>query len=180
MADNTTLNVGTAGDVIRSEDRAGVKTQVVGLDLGIGTGSEVLMAGAMPVTIAASVTVLPEWGSLWPMSQEIGTVYDGNQALTPKFAVISASASGNTPVVAAVVGRRIRVLRWSVSSNGAVNVKFQRATTDITGLYYLTQFAGVGGGYCPVGHFETGWAEALNINLSASVAVGGVCTYVEV
>jgi hypothetical protein len=162
--DNTQLNVGTAGDVIRSEDRAGVKTQVVGLDLGIGTGSEVLMAGMLPVA----------------SSNETGTVYSGTTALVPKFAVISASASGNTPVVAAVSGKKIRVLRWSVSANGAVNVKFQRGTTDVTGLYYLAQYASIGGGYCPVGHFETAVTEALNINLSANVAVGGVCTYIEV
>ena len=41
MADNTTLNTGTAGDVIRDVDRdaAGIKTQVVMLDVGgIDTG----------------------------------------------------------------------------------------------------------------------------------------------
>jgi hypothetical protein len=41
---------GTGGDSIRDKDRAGVKTQIVGLDLGIGTGTESLMSGAMPVT----------------------------------------------------------------------------------------------------------------------------------
>jgi hypothetical protein len=50
MADNSTLDPGTGGDSIRDKDRAGVKTQIVGLDLGIGTGTESLMSGAMPVT----------------------------------------------------------------------------------------------------------------------------------
>jgi hypothetical protein len=113
-------------------------------------------------------------------SNETDSIYSGSTALTPKFAAITASSSGNTSVVAAVAGKKIRVLRWSVSSNGAVNVKFQRATTDVTGLYYLTQFASVGGGYCPVGHFETASNEALNINLSGAMAVGGVLTYCEV
>jgi len=31
MTDNTTLNVDTAGDIIRTVDRSGTKTQVVGL-----------------------------------------------------------------------------------------------------------------------------------------------------
>lgn len=45
MADNTQLstNVGS-GDVVRTEDRAGVKTQIVGLDLN-PAGSEVLGTG---------------------------------------------------------------------------------------------------------------------------------------
>ena len=49
MADNTTLNTGTGGDVIRDKDRAGVKTQIVALDLN-PAGSETLMGGTMPVS----------------------------------------------------------------------------------------------------------------------------------
>jgi hypothetical protein len=44
MADNTQLNTGTGGDVVRDKDRAGVKTQVVGLDIN-PAGSEVLGTG---------------------------------------------------------------------------------------------------------------------------------------
>jgi hypothetical protein len=115
-------------------------------------------------------------------SDETTTVYSGTTALTPKFALISASSSGATTVVAAVAGKRIRVLRWSLSSNGAVNVKWQShiTPTDLTGLFYLTQFANAGGAYCPVGIFQTISGEALDINLSGAVAVGGVLTYVEV
>jgi hypothetical protein len=49
MADNTAITPGS-GETIRDKDRAGVKTQIVGIDLGIGTATESLMAGAMPVT----------------------------------------------------------------------------------------------------------------------------------
>lgn len=52
MADNTQLPSGAGGDIIRDKDRAGIKTQVVGIDLGIGTGSESLMTGKMPITSA--------------------------------------------------------------------------------------------------------------------------------
>jgi hypothetical protein len=55
MADNTVITPGATGDAIRDKDRSGVKTQIVGLDLGIGTGSEVLMAGSLPVTNSADV-----------------------------------------------------------------------------------------------------------------------------
>lgn len=48
MADNTTLDAGTGGDVIRDLDRTGVKTQIVALDLN-PAGAETLMDGSMPV-----------------------------------------------------------------------------------------------------------------------------------
>ena len=113
-------------------------------------------------------------------SDETSTLYNGTTALTPKFVKIVASASGATSVVALVSGKKIRALRLSVVANGAVNVKFQSNSTDITGRWFLTQFASGGGGYCPVGLFETAVVEALNINLSASVSVEGILTYIEV
>jgi hypothetical protein len=115
-------------------------------------------------------------------SSETSTIYNGTTALTPQFATIVASASGATTIVAAVGGKKIRVLRWSLSANGAVNVKWQShvTPTDITGLHYMTQFSTAGGAYCPAGIFQTLTGEALDINLSAAVAVGGELTYVTV
>lgn len=52
MADNTTLNAGTGGDVARSKDRTGVKTSIVALDLN-PAGAESLMSGTLPVSLAA-------------------------------------------------------------------------------------------------------------------------------
>jgi hypothetical protein len=49
MADNTTLNIGESGDVYRSIDKSGIKTQSVVLDLG-GSSSEILVSsGFVPV-----------------------------------------------------------------------------------------------------------------------------------
>jgi hypothetical protein len=45
---------------------------------------------------------------------------------------------------------------------------------------YFGANGGVAAAYCPVGHFETAAGEALNINLSGAVAVGGHVVYVEV
>jgi hypothetical protein len=50
MADNTILNTGSAGDTIRDKDRAGVKTQIVGIDVGIG-GTEALMSTTNPMPV---------------------------------------------------------------------------------------------------------------------------------
>jgi len=102
-------------------------------------------------------------------------------ALTPKFAPIAASSSGDNTVVAAVTDKKIRVLAFRLSCNGAVNAKFQSDTTDLTGLLYMDA-AGKGevGPFCPVGLFETASGIALQLNLSGAVAVGGYVVYVEV
>lgn len=55
MADNSTLNPGVLGDVIRDIDKSGVKTQVVTLDVG-GAGAESLVAGTVPVSGTVSVS----------------------------------------------------------------------------------------------------------------------------
>lgn len=52
MADNTQVNTGT-GDVIRDIDRAGVKTQIVGLDAG-GSGAESLVSLTNPLPVQPS------------------------------------------------------------------------------------------------------------------------------
>ena len=52
MADNTTLNPGTGGDVVAADDVGGVKYQVVKLDLG-GDGASAPVSGALPVSAAS-------------------------------------------------------------------------------------------------------------------------------
>ncbi len=113
--------------------------------------------------------------------QQIANVYNGSTAVTPQYAAITASSSGATTVVSLASGKSIYILRWSLTANGAVNVNWQSHTTtaNATGLHYMTQFSSTGGAYCPAGIFATTNGEALDINLSASVAVGGELTYVE-
>lgn len=64
--DNTTLPSGSGGDTVRTEDRSGVKTQVVGIDLDIGGASEKLMtsgqkaaADSLPVVLASDQPAVP-------------------------------------------------------------------------------------------------------------------------
>ena len=106
------------------------------------------------------------------------SIYDGTTALTPKFAKISASASGDNTIVAAVATSKIRVLRWGLTADGDVSAKWRSATSDITGARPLTKYASAGGAYCPVGCFETDADAPLVLNLSEAVAVGGELTYV--
>lgn len=108
-------------------------------------------------------------------------VMDGQTPLTPKFAPIAAASSGNNTVVAAVAGKKIRVLDYCLSFSGAVNAKFQTGAggTDLTGLHYGAANAQVPGSFNPLGKFETAAGALLNLNLSAATAVGGYVVYVE-
>lgn len=129
------------------------------------------MAGAAASTVASPVALATD---------HIAT---DTASLTPKFAKISTSASGASTVVALVAGKKIRVLQFWLTASGAVNAKFQShiAPTDLTGLLYMaTAGDGAAMNFCPVGLFETVAGEALDINLSGAVAVGGGLVYVEV
>lgn len=109
------------------------------------------------------------------------TMADGETPLLPKFAVITASSSGLNEIVAAVAGKQIRVLAYNYISSGTVNAAWRTgATTVIGGLGYWVANTGKVAPFCPVGWFETAVGEALNLNLSGAVAVGGEVTYVEV
>lgn len=67
MADNTQVTAGV-GDTMRSKDRAGVKSQIVGLDVGIG-GTEQLMTSAALADGAANPTI--------PAFASNGLLYNG-------------------------------------------------------------------------------------------------------
>lgn len=138
-----------------------------------------------PVSGSVSVTNLPGTQAVSgnvAASAETGTVYNGSTALTPLFAKISASSSGAQQAVAAVTSKKIRVLGYSLVAAGAVNVKFQShvSPTDLTGLMDFAGNGGISVPFSPVGHFETVAGEALDINLSGAVAVGGHLVYVTV
>ena len=113
-------------------------------------------------------------------------VMDGTTALTPKRALIVATASGDTVVVTGVGGKKIRVLSLAINAFGDANVEFQDAATGTSrsGLFDMGTSAGKAKGlvlaFSPVGHFETAVGAGLDINLSAAVTVEGHLVYVEV
>lgn len=96
----------------------------------------------------------------------------------PKYASVAAASSGDNAIVAAVTGAKIRVLSYVLSAAGTVNAKWRSATTDKSGLLYMVANTVVPAG-SPAGLFETAAGEALNLNLSGAIAVGGHITYVE-
>lgn len=97
-----------------------------------------------------------------------------------KFVAIAASASGDNALVAAITGKRIRVHGFTLSFAGTANAKFQSAASDLTGLYYGVANTQVQASYSEEGLFQTAVGEALELNLSAAIAVGGHLVYSEV
>ena len=100
-----------------------------------------------------------------------------------KFAAISLAASG--ALVAAVTGKRIRVLSYVLVAVTKTAVKFQSSTgnVDLTGAMTCgttSDSGGVSSGFNPAGHFQTAAGDALNLNLGTSVQVSGHLTYQEV
>lgn len=99
-------------------------------------------------------------------------------------AAVAAASSGDNTLVAAVAGKRVRVIAGVLSFGGTVNAKLKSgASTDLTGLYYGVAAAQVFFDYAPEGyggqrgHVETAPGEALVVNLSGAVAVGGHLVY---
>lgn len=102
----------------------------------------------------------------------------------PTHAVLSAvavsvSASGDNQIVAAVASQTTKLMGFDLWAAGAVNVKWRNGTTDLQGAAILT--ANGANYYFPISGEpwgETSVNTALNLNLSAAVAVTGRAWFV--
>lgn len=109
-------------------------------------------------------------------------ILNDTTALTPKFAAIDAATSGDNTLVAAVVGKKIRVLAvWMVAA-AAVTARFEDGAsgTALTGQMNLAANGGFVLPFNPVGWFETTANTLLNLELGGAVSVDGNVVYVEV
>lgn len=99
-----------------------------------------------------------------------------------KYAVINANTSGDNTLVAAVTGKRIRVLAGSVICTSAGDVRFESGAsgTALTGQYPVAANGGFVLPYSQVGWFQTASATPLNLELSGTLDCNGSLTYVEV
>lgn len=169
MANNVAATPGT-GATFKTTDTGGVHTGHVNVD-----SLPDVTVEALPARAATADAIVAKHAT--------DAIHNGLTALTPKFAKIAASSSGNNTLVAAVTAKKLRVVCYNFVVAGAVNVKFQSAAsgTDLTGLKtFAAAGGGMGAGYNPVGWFETVSGELLNLNLSGAVVVGGELTYIEV
>lgn len=109
--------------------------------------------------------------------------FDNYSVQVIKRAAIDGATSGDNTLVAAVTGKKIRVLAlMAVMTGTAVTIRFESAAggTALTGQMQPTQGGGFVMPFNPVGWFETNSGELLNMELSGAQSVDGVLVYVEV
>jgi hypothetical protein len=108
--------------------------------------------------------------------------YDPFSIQTIKRAVVDNATSGDNELVAAVAGKKIRVLDIVLISAGAATVRFESGAggTALTGQMTTAAGTGFAPGFNPFGHFETASGAALNLELSAAVSVDGWIIYAEI
>jgi len=93
--------------------------------------------------------------------------------------LITTAAATQQQQVAAVAGKKIRVLSYVLTSQGANNLAFRSAANDITGLLaFAASGEKVAAPFNPAGHFETVAGEALNTISSGAVIMGGHVAYI--
>lgn len=105
---------------------------------------------------------------------------NGPASIEIKRAVINLAATGT--VVAAVTGRKIRVLQAVFASAAVVTVTVKSASTALTGAMTVdgTAAGPVVLDFSPVGWWETTAGEALVFTLGSSVQVSGNLVYIEI
>jgi hypothetical protein len=99
----------------------------------------------------------------------------------PLYAVIDDALTPDNTIIAAVAGKKIRVLSFFLVAAGTVVARFESDTggTALTGQMNLALADPfVASGFNPLGHFETVAGELLNLELSLAVSVDGAITYV--
>jgi hypothetical protein len=122
---------------------------------------------------------------------DVSNLYDGSNVLVPKFAKLSSATSGNQTLVAAVVGKKIRIVALHILAGASTNnIYINDGTDDLYGdatrkiPLDVTGAAGAGGfalPFNPVGWFETGATNRpINVNLGSANSVLAIATYVEV
>lgn len=162
----------------------------------VGGGVE---AGCLRVTIANDSTglltvdaVQLDIDDLSPLADGVSSaddtsqIMDGLTNLTPKFANATIS-SGTTDgaIVAAVGGKKIRVLCYTLMAGGTAtdatfNTKPAGAGSRISMAHQCGRNGGAAPGYCKVGHFETVSGEGLTMTTSAGSTIEVQITYIEI
>lgn len=91
-----------------------------------------------------------------------------------KRAVIAATTTGDNTLVAAVTGKRIRVLSVVMSVSGALSARFESGAgvTALTGVMPLAANTVLQLDHNPLGWFETAAGALLNLELSANACHG--------
>jgi hypothetical protein len=213
LADNFTVSAPTStGSTFAADEVAGVLHQRVKIQYGVdGAATDVCDATPLPVDDAGGTITVDDGGGALTVdgtvtaqvartTSHIGatlstdSLMNATTALTPKFASIGCAALGDNTLVAAVAGKKIRVLSMQIliaaEAGAAIGVYIHDSTpTDMYGdaTHTIpmdnTGAAGVGGftlPFSPIGWMETAANTNLVANLSLAHEITGCVVYVEV
>ena len=99
-----------------------------------------------------------------------------------RLASIAVAASGDNTLVAAVTGKKLRVLSLVLLSTAKQTVRFESGAsgTALTGQMELAANAPLVLPFNPEGWFETAASALLNLELGGANAVAGSLSFVEV
>lgn len=97
-----------------------------------------------------------------------------NIPLTSQYAKANVAASQtDSSLVAAVTGKRIRVLSFRVMTGAtATNVTFNSASTAISETFACGANGGIASPWSPTGHFMTASGEALTVTTGSGSTTG--------
>ena len=112
--------------------------------------------------------------------QEMGRVFIAGIASEVKQAKINATTSGETQVVAAVTGKKLRVISVIFTTSAAISIGWRSASNVKIDPMSFAQNGGMTEQWRRGHFFETNTGEALNIYLSSNANVRGSLCYVEV
>jgi hypothetical protein len=154
MSDNTQVNLGAGGDVIRDIDRSGVKTQVVQLDAG-GTGAESLVSSTnpMPISVNAAGFIFSTANS---SSAQLapGATFSGTIETATSQPAISINITTDQPVtltlyqyidIAGTYAVKPRI--WNIDANAGIsfsmpiNGNYVKMTAQNAGIVTTTKFS---------------------------------------
>ena len=198
MADNVAVTQG-AGKTVASDDEGGVQFQRIKL-VGGADGNTSRIAGCATYGLDVDVTRIAAGdnniGNVdivtepardrttdnMGVAPSTDAIMNDTSVLTPKFAKIDITTTGDNTIVAAVAAKKIRVISLLLISAGTVTVAFESGAsgTALPGQMNLVANTGFCLPLNPVGWFETASNTLLNVELSATISVDGFLTYIEV
>lgn len=127
MADNTTLNIGTGGDVIASDDIAGVKYQRVKVTFGAdGVATDVDSISPLPVIIQDTNRSDIR---LYAVAVAAGVTATETLLTLTKSAGTAATTTANTFVITS--GKRFKIIHISFATRGNATATIQTTTFNI-------------------------------------------------
>lgn len=183
MADNTTLNVGVGGDVVATDDIAGVKHQRVKIEIGAdGAAADVHSGNPLPVTgtVAATgpltntelrATAVPVSGTVTDSiaaTTFIAKTYDWTGAVTggtvwqpaggKKFVicdiVISASGACTVTLFDGTDNTTLRVMKLNTVAGGGISFNYRKPYVSATADNILKITTSATGGFLTVSGYE--------------------------